>query len=605
MRERLGEVATSESSPAAAWATSRQRLWRVVVAGLAVLGLLVATSFVAPTLVERAAVFLELRAVPADKRLAVLPFRAIGGDDADRALAEGLADLLTVRLAQLERFQETLWVEPASNIRQAGVRSASGAGRALGVTLAISGTVQRTDDHLLLTAILEDAQRSRTLRAATARSAEGLAQAVVRMLELELGPEARAALRATGTGVAEAAALSAQAIAYTPYAMGRTALERYEESQALEHAIGLFNQALERDPRYALAHAGLGEAYWRLYQNEKRAELAILAEGHCKRALDLDDLLAPAWITLGMVRLGTGRAEEALEDFQRALDRDPRSPAAHRERGYALERLGRFEEAEATYRRATELRPDYWSNYSYLGAFLASRGRAAEAEAAFRQALERAPDNARAWRNLGAALYYQGRTTDAEAAWLRSMELRPSAAGASNLAALQFYEGRYSEAAETLRAATHDGTRDYRIWRNLGSALYWAPGRREEATAAYGRAVELAEEQRAIDPSDAHLLIELADSLAMLGEREKARSTAREALDMGPVDGHVAVTAAGLYEHLGDRESALRWVEAALRAGHPPDEIDADPGLDGVRSDPRYLDLTTRMSPPDRPHLEP
>jgi len=111
-------------------------------------------------------------------------------------------------------------------------------------------------------------------------------------------------------------------------AEGRNALERYEQSRGLERAISLFNRALEQDPRYALAHAGLGEAYWRLYQNEKNPELVPLAERHCERALALDDLFGRAWVTLGMIHAGTGRAEAALADFQKALDRDPRDAGA-------------------------------------------------------------------------------------------------------------------------------------------------------------------------------------------------------------------------------------------------------------------------------------
>ena len=210
----------------------------------------------------------------------------------------------------------------------------------------------------MLTATLEDARRSRALRAVTAGGVDALVDGVVRMLELELGEQGTAALRASATGVAEAATLATQALGYTPYAEGRSALERYEQSRSIETAIGLFNRALEQDPRYALAHAGLGEAYWRLYQNERKPEMVTLAEQHCQRALALDDLLARPWITLGMIHAGTGRADEATADFERALDRDPRYADVYRERGFALQRLGRWDEAEASYRKAIELRPE-------------------------------------------------------------------------------------------------------------------------------------------------------------------------------------------------------------------------------------------------------
>jgi serine/threonine-protein kinase len=596
LREHLAEVGGSGSDaptgPVAPAARTRPpRSLRIVGTALALFAVAAAVPALVPSVRERLAVALRLRAVPADKRIAVLPFRAAGGTEDDRALADGLVEFLAARLAQLERFQSALSVEPASNVRQAGVTSAATAGRTLGVTMVVAGSVQRVEGRLVLTAILEDTRRNRTLRADTADSPETLVAAVARLLELELGPDAEAALGASGTGVAEAATLSTQALGFTPYAEGRTALERYDQSRSIERAIELFTRALERDPRYALAHAGLGEAYWRLYLNTKRPELVRLAESHCERALALDDLLAPAWTTLGIVHAGTSRAEKALEDFRHALARDPRSPDAHRERGLALERLGRWDEAEATYRRAIELRPDLWSNYNYLGVFLQERGRYAEAEAAHRQAHDLAPDNARVLSNLAAALYYQDRVQEAEKTWTRSLELQPWPTAAANLAALQFSDRRYAEAAQTLEKAAATGTTDYRIWRNLGAALYWAPGERANAPDAYRRAASLGEQERRLDPKNARLLAQLADCYAMLGEGSRARPLAAEAGKLAPTDRRVGSTLAGVFEQLGDREAALHWLGAALQSGYPRADLDSDPTFEKLRTDPRWKKL--------------
>ena len=399
----------------------------------------------------------------------------------DRALADGVVELLTVRLAQLERFRGALWVEPSASVLQAGVTSAERAGRALGVTLVVTGSVQRLEGRLVLTATLEDARRNRALRAVTASGPDALVDAVVSMLALELDTGETAFLHASASGVAEASTLSAQALGYAAYSEGRSALERYDQSQRLERAIGLFNRALEQDPRYALAHAGLGEAYWRLYLNERRPDLVPLAEQHCERALALDDLLSAPWITLGMIHAGTGRADQALLDLQKALDRDPRNPSAYRERGSALAKLGRFEEAEATYRKAIELRPELWSNHSYLGGFLYGRGRMPEAEAAFRAALALAPENARVLSNLGGVLHVQGRLEEAESYYRQSLAIQAWSTAAANLAALQFDQKRYAEAARTLEQAVAGGTRNYRTWQALASARYWAPGERDKA----------------------------------------------------------------------------------------------------------------------------
>jgi serine/threonine protein kinase/Flp pilus assembly protein TadD len=549
---------------------------------------LAAVSALIPAVRNKVAVTLKLRPVPADKRLAILPFRAAGNRDEDRALADGLSDLLTVRLTQLERFQKTLSVEPTSNIRQAGVTSADKAARALGATLVVSGSVQRLGERLVFTGSLEDARRNRTLRADSAESLEELIDKVVRMLDLEIGSEAKAAVHTSGSGVAEAAVLSAQALGYTPYAEGRSALERVDDAKSLERAIELFNKALELDPRYALAHAGIGEAYWRLYRATRKAEYVPLAREHCERALALDGLLAPAWLALGIIETGTGAAEKAVESFKKALDRNPRSGPARRELGSAYEKLGRFEEARSAYDKAIELRPDDWTNYSHLGAFLAARDRPKEAEAAFRSALRIAPDNPKIWSNLGGALYLQNRMADAKAAFAKSIALFPTPAAIANLGYLQFLEGRYADAARTLEKATQGGTRDYKIWWNLASALFWAPREREQAAAAYRKTAELGEEERKLDPRNPSTLIVLADCYAYLEQPQRARSTAAEALRIGPVNGAIARAAAGVYEQLGDRAEALRWVGEALKAGYGREEFERDPAFRKLKADPRY-----------------
>lgn len=594
LRERLSEPSTESPSRPAEAAPSGRRVRRVGLFLLLTAALAGLASWAGPPLVERAGVSLGLWSLPAEKRVAILPFAAPSGRSEDETRAAGIAALMTNRLAQLEAFQKTFSVEPTSNVLEAGVRSAEQARRALGATLVVTGSVQRVGGRVVLIANIEDTRRNRTVRAARAESEDALIDEVVRLLALELADSARAVLRASASGVAEAATLTAQGFAYAPYSEGRTALERYDQLKSLERAIALFSQALERDPRYALAHAGLAQAFWRRYRIEREPSLARLAEEHAHRSLEIDDLPAGPWTTIGLIRSGTGRAEEALADFAKALERDPRSPDAHRERGLALERLGRDDEAEATYRRAIELRPDLWSNHNYLGAFLYERGRYPQAEAAFRRALDLAPGNARVLGNLGGVAHAQGRLEEAERIYRESLAENPSASVAGNLAALQFDERRYADAARTLEGAAERFGRDYRLWRNLGAALYWAPGERSRAAAAYRRASALAEEDRRLDPDDPRLLAHLADCRAMLGDAGRARTLAAEAERLAPQDRRVAATLAGVFEHLGDRLESLRQLEVALLGGHPRRDIEADPTFEQLRKDPRWA----RLAPP-------
>ena len=167
---------------------------------------------------------LSLRPVPTEKRIAVLPFRA-PGVDAERSGPRRRPRRVAGRPPDpVERFHGSLWVVPASEVRQSGVGSA----------------VQ-----------------------------DQLAAEVARMLDLALSPAEEEALRSGGTTVGAA---------YPLYLEARGHLQRYDQTESLERAVSLFQQALQRDPEYALAYAGLAEAQWLLYRQSRGSERVDLAK---------------------------------------------------------------------------------------------------------------------------------------------------------------------------------------------------------------------------------------------------------------------------------------------------------------------------------------
>ena len=585
LREHLVEVGSASSSPALPPAPSRRRL---MVAGVVLLAIVATVTLgLLPGARDRIEVALKLRPVPPDKGIAVLPFRTNSAEREDQYRSDGLVDSLASRLTQLQRVERSLWVVPATEVRQAGVVSAEGARRAFGVTLVITGSLQRLGDRLRLNASLVDAVGLRQLRAMGPADyrlddlelQDRFVEDLVGMLEVALAPEDRAALHAGDTRVASA---------YTLYLEARGHLQRYERKESLERAISLLQQSLQQDPAYALAYAGLGEAQWRLFGLTREAARVDLARKACDRALQLNELLAPVHVTLGMIRAGTGSAELALDDFDRALALDPADADALREKARAYEALGRTDEAEATYRLAVERRPAYWGNHSRLGAFYHRRGRYAEAEREFRKVIELTPDNALGQASLGGVLLTVGREDEAAALLRRSLALRPTYRAASNLGTIQFDHRRYAEAARTFEQALALDAADYRVWRNLATSYYWAPGEREKARAAFERAVRLAEKQLQVNPRDAATLVEMGDCLAMLGERRRAREALARGLALLPDDVELQQTAAAAYEQIGDRAAALLWIRRALEGGYPRAPIESDPSLDALRADPRF-----------------
>jgi eukaryotic-like serine/threonine-protein kinase len=522
------------------------------------------------------------------RQIVVLPLANVTKDPGDQVFADGLVETLTSSLTELERFQRTLRVVPASEVRGAKIATAKEARQSFGATLAISGSIQRLPSSVRLTLNLVDASAlvqlsSRTIQFAVGEEAltqDTVVGAVTALLALQLEPEAQHALTAGGTRAATA---------YEAFVQGRGYLQRFDRGvENIDRAIALLTRAVEADPRYALAHTALGEALWRKYEFDRQAADIEQAVAHCEMALAIDNRLAPVHVTLAMIARGRGRYEEAVAVAQRAVELDPVSSDGYRELGRAYEELKRLPDAEATYRKAIDARPDDWLAYNTLGSFLLARSRLPEAEAAFKHVMALTPDNTRAYNNLGVTFFAMGRADDAASMWERSTAIRPSFAAASNLGAYYYARARYSDAARAFERAVSLSPNNRRLWRNLGAALYWAPGERRKAKDAYARAVELGEAERRVNPRQPSLLAELADSYSMLGQRAEALDAAAAVERLGSGDADAMFNVASAYEQTGDRDLALKWLDKATAAGYSREAIERSPGLAELRKDARY-----------------
>ena len=565
---------------------SRRRA--LLIAAFAVLGLLLPSTM--PGVRTAMLGWVGIANVPAEKRIAVLPFSVAGTDPSAEAFSDGLVEILASTLTQIERFDGKLWVVPTSEVRGRAVESAEEARKAFGVNLVVTGSVQRDAGHVRSTLNLIDATTLRQLRSKVNEVPlsrldelqDRLVGDLEAMLGLELGEEPRLVLTAGGTPVPGA---------YDYYVQGLGYLRRYESVENLDHAIRLFERALAEDPGYALAHAGLGEAYWRQFEATQDERWVAHAVEHSEHALALDPQLAPVHVTLGLIHTGMGRTEDALAEFERALEIAPSNATAVGGLAKAYALAGDVEEAEATYRRAIALRPDYWGGYNDLGRFYAGQGRFEEALEPFRRITELTPDNHRGYSNLGAVYSYLGRGEEAEAMFEHSIQAQPTREAYSNLATLYYYRGRFEDAARMYEAALAISDQDPLVWGNLGAAYYWSGTERDRAEAAYRTAIRRIEERRtALGTIEPDVLAELAGYHAQLGEGAEARSHIEQAVSEAPEQAIVAFRAAFVYEQLGERDQALTWVHRAIELGHPQSEIDNEPGLRDLRADPRFAE---------------
>jgi tetratricopeptide (TPR) repeat protein/TolB-like protein/predicted Ser/Thr protein kinase len=521
--------------------------------------------------------------------LAVLPFTATVEDPSTKAFSNGLTEMLAVKLTQLSG-STPLQVVPTSAIRAEGISNVEQARKGFGVTLVLEGSLQESGNRVRITYSLVDATSMRQLSGDTITAdmsdvfglQDRVVESVVNMLGLQLRVSDRHALVAHGTQ---------EPAAYDYYLRGLGYLQDYHKPENVSSAIALFSRALERDPNYALAYAGLGEAYGARYNATYERRWMDQAMQACERAVALDSDSAKGRTCLGTVYASRGRYQEAVEQFQRAVQTDPTSEGAYRGLASAYERLGRLAEAENTYRLAIQVRPEYWAGYGWLGSFYSHQARYGDAAREFSHAIALAPDDPHNYLLLGGVYIFMGDYAKAIEVLQHAITLSPTPYAYSNLGVAYFNLRRFDDSVTALEHACTATTKDYDSCGNLARAYYWSPSKRSQAPKMYERAIRMAGETLRVNPRDGDIHVLLADYYAMLSNRSQALKHLQEALNLNAEIPEYLAMAAIVHNQFGEKDEALGWLEKARARGYSPAEIRASPELDNLRDEPRFQQL--------------
>ena len=382
----------------------------VIVAGLLAGGVLLGLALWAGTIIRG-------RDTPV-RTLAVLPFKPLVFDNRNHALEVGMADSLIVKLGAMRH----LTVRPLGVVRRYGdpEQNPVSAGRELGVEAVLDGHIQRSADRIRVTVQLVRVADQTQLWASQFDEQftnifavqDAISERVARALALELTGEEREQVVRRHTTDAEA---------YERYLRGRFFMELAQPQRAIE----LFEAAVQRDPGFAAAHAGLADIYSRLpiATDASSREPIARAKAAALTAVSLDDRLPEAYAALGWIafyyewdwrsseahfqralqlnpddfsaHLGyahllsiTQRHEEAMRAVNRALEIEPRSPLADALKGQFLFHARQYESAAEQLRTTLESHPTFWIALLQLGTVYQRGGRYEEALAAFRKAGE-------------------------------------------------------------------------------------------------------------------------------------------------------------------------------------------------------------------------
>jgi TolB-like protein/Flp pilus assembly protein TadD len=398
---------------------------------------------------------------PARYSVAVLPFKNMSPDPENEYFSDGIAEEITIALSKV-RAMRVAARSSAFQFRgkDLDVREIGGL---LAVDTVLEGSVRKAGNRLRVTAQLVSvddgyhlwSERYDRELADVFEIQDEIAQSIVQALRVVMRDEDRQPLVRPPTTRFEA---------YDFYLRGRQFFHQFRR-KSLHEARRMFRRAIELDPQYALAHAGLADccAILYMYWGSDARDLQE-AEAASQRAVDLDAGLAEAHVSRGLALLHGGKPDEAQREFETAIYLDPNLYEARYFYARACFQLGNLELAAQLFERAAEVRDDFQAVF-FKAQSLAALKREGEARAAYREALsaverhlEFHDDDARAITMGAVSLCRLGHKQEGLEWAARAVAIEPDDAGVSyNVACLYSLEGEVDKAIASLETAISAG----------------------------------------------------------------------------------------------------------------------------------------------------
>ncbi len=520
--------------------------------------------------------------------VAVLRFVDLDNSPETRSFSDGLSEDVLNKLARLDEMlvasRGDAWSLP-ENADSKMVRSR------LRVRYFLEGSVRQADDNVRVVAQLIDTDNGFHIwsqsydREMTGlfRIQNEISLAVVQALELVLSPVSAKNL---------AYEKDTDLRAYEEYRLGRNAFFKPASLESLAKAEDHYRQAIEYEPGYADAHAGICEINVSRYVLTRDDSNIAPADRACHLALELDPRLGVVHEALGNLYRRTGRANLAELAFENAIEVNSRSVRAYRGLANIFATQGRLDDAEATFVRALELQPGNWAAYADYGLFLLGEGRYDESISKLSIVVELTPYDAPGHSNLGAAYLLNGDLDPALDSFLTALKLEETRASAiSNVGLVYYYLGRFDEAVSMFENASVVTPDDHRVWGNLGSAQKFAGMESERVKTTFTRAIDLARQWIDLHPDDAEALSDLALYFSVMGDAGSATRIMNQAEDKGSGRPGIYFSKAMVLAQIGDIDAAMTALEQALDLGYATTLIDSEPMLNPLQKGDRLARL--------------
>jgi TolB-like protein/Tfp pilus assembly protein PilF len=350
---------------------------------------------------------------PEKVRLAVLPLDNLSGDPGEEHFVDGMTEELITQLGGLQPARLGVIARTSTMKYKQTKKGIDEIGRELGVEYVVEGSVRRADGRVRISAqLIQVSDQTHLWAQSYEHELSGIlavqsevARAIAARIQIQLAPAPRGRQAGTPPTTPEA---------YELYLKGRYYLNRanpHDHEKALEY----FQQAVEEDPLYAAAYAGIADTYvfLALYHGLPR-ESALKARNAATKALELDPDLAGAHLSLAIIRvLNDWDWASAEAECRRAIELEPGASEAHRTYGWLLSLLGRHEQAIGDTRQGRDLDPlSSNANYDLAFALYVAR-RYDEAIAQMQKVLELDPKFSPAHHGLGHIYAAQSRYAEA------------------------------------------------------------------------------------------------------------------------------------------------------------------------------------------------
>jgi TolB-like protein/Tfp pilus assembly protein PilF len=385
------------------------------------------------------------------KSIAVLPFDNLSRDPDNAYFAEGVQDEILTRLAKIADLKV---ISRTSTQRFKSAPSDLPAiAKQLGVMHILEGSVQKANDQVRVNVQLINALTDAHLWADT----YDRKLVDIFSVESEIAKTIADTLQAKLTG-SEKTAMSkkptANPEAYELYLKGRFFWNKRTAAD-LRRSIDYFNQAIAKDPNYALAYAGLAQA-WKLlpaFNGGAPQDCFPQAESAAKKALALDDTLSDAHAALASLKGVNGfDYAGAISEYERAIQLNPNDATAHQWfANDTLANIGQTEREVAVMKRAVELDPLSLIINSNLGWAYIHAGRLDDAVAQFRKTVEMDGSFYYARYGLALALELKGAIPEAIAEYQKTVSITEDSVPLGMLGRLYAAQGRKDEAQKILQ----------------------------------------------------------------------------------------------------------------------------------------------------------